>query len=292
MTKSLNICNDISINQAKYKTLADDLYYKQFGQRINWLNPKDLNEKINWLAFNTDTSLWSKLTDKYLMRQHIISKGYSNILPKLYGVWENVSEIDFETLPNKFVLKCNHDSGSVVIVNNKEKCNIDKIKKHLASFISAPFGIKTAEPHYIGIKRIIIAEELLENDSKLSDSMIEYKFWSFYGKSEYCLVCYDTTNWLNKKTGIYRINTWKLCEEKMNNHDKQVAKYIHKPKFLNEMLEIILYFTKDFPQCRVDFYETNKKVYFSEFTFTSNCGRIKNFTPDFLVELGNKIILK
>lgn len=279
------------LGQHNPKLLAEILYFELFGKQINWSNPTNLNEKINFLAFHTDTSIWTTLSDKYLVRDYLISKGLDCVLPKLYGFWKDPKTIDFNSLPDRFVLKCNHDSGSVVLVKNNELCSSDEIKGFFEKRISRPFGIISAEPHYIGIDRLVIAEEFLENTSEFSDSLVDYKFWSFNGITEYCLVCYNTMNWNNKKSGIFEVKTWKLIKDKMQNHMKFPTVDIPKPACLNEMLEIVFCLTKDFPQCRVDLYESNNKVYFGELTFTSGCGRIKNYSSEFLKELGSKINL-
>ena len=291
MKQPVNLEDRYYLGQHSPKLLAEVLYFEQFGKQINWLNPADLNEKINWLAFYTDTSIWTTLSDKYLVRDYINSKGLDYILPKLYGIWKNPKTIDLNSLPDKFVLKCNHDSGSVVKIKSKEVCNPDEIIEFFEKRISIPFGIISAEPHYLGIDKLIIAEEYLENTLEFSDSLVDYKFWSFNGITEYCLVCYNTMNWNDKKSGIFEVKTWKLLKEKMQNHTKFPTIDIPKPACLNEMLEIIYSLTKVFPQCRVDLYESNKKVYFGELTFTSGCGRIKNYSTEFLKELGSKINL-
>jgi hypothetical protein len=279
------------LGQHNPKLLSEISYSEQFGKQLNWSNPTDLNEKINWLAFHTDTSIWTTLSDKYLVRNYITSKGLNYILPKLYGIWKDPEYINFNSLPDSFVLKCNHDSGSEVSVKNKELCKTDEIKAFFQKRLSIPFGIISAEPHYLSIDRLVIAEEYLENSLEFSDSLVDYKFWSFNGITEYCLVCYNTTNWNNKKSGIFEVKTWKLLKDKMQNHTKFPTIDIPKPACLNEMLEIIFCLTKDFPQCRVDLYESNKRVYFGELTFTSGCGRIKNYSDEFLKELGSKINL-
>jgi hypothetical protein len=291
MKQPVNLEVRYYLGQHNPKLLAEVLYFEQFGKQINWLNPANLNEKINWLAFYIDTSIWTTLSDKYLVRDYINSKGFDYILPKLYGIWKNPKTIDLNRLPDKFVLKCNHDSGSVVKIKSKEVCNADEIIEYFEKRISIPFGIISAEPHYLGIDRLVIAEEYVENTLDFSDSLVDYKFWSFNGITEYCLVCYNTTNWNNKKSGIFEVKSWKLKKEKMQNHMKFPTVDIPKPACLHEMLEIVFCLTKDFPQCRVDLYESNDKVYFGELTFTSGSGRIKNYSSEFLKELGSKINL-
>ena len=111
---------------------ALSLQYKSAHHKnMNWDNPQTLDEKIMWLEAMTDTSIWSQLTDKYEVRKFIEEKGYKEILVDCYGVWNNIGEINFETLPNKFVIKCTHDSGSTHIIKDKSKANIVDICKDL-----------------------------------------------------------------------------------------------------------------------------------------------------------------
>ncbi|MBI9060146.1 MAG: hypothetical protein JEZ01_20430 [Labilibaculum sp.] len=268
------------------KKLAEILYRKKFNKSINWSTPLDINEKINWIAFNTNTSIWTEHADKYVVREYVKKKGYSNILTKLIGIWSSHDYIDFKSLPDSFVLKCNHDAGSVIVIENKSNINEYEIKNKLKTSLSSAFGIETAEPHYLKIVRKIIAEEFIINDNQISDSLIDYKFWCFHGKAAYCHVVYDKTVYKNKKTGIYSLPDWKLQENKLKN---ETSESIPKPKMLKEMIEIAESLSTSFLQCRVDLYNSNKRIYFGELTFTAGCGRINNYTDNFLVELGDKI---
>jgi hypothetical protein len=269
------------------KMLAEILYRKKFNKDINWNNPVNLNEKINWLAFNTDTSQWTSHTDKYLVREYVKRIGHAGILTKLLGVWDSPDSIDFEILPEKFVLKCNHDAGTVIVVENKNKINKNEIRNKLKVLLKLPFGIKTAEPHYLKIKRKIIAEEYIINNDPISDSLIDYKFWCFNGKASYCHVVYDKKVYENKKTDIYSLPDWKQQDNKLKN--KTFYKSLPKPQNLNEMIEVAESLSNSFMQCRVDLYYCNNQIYFGELTFTAACGRITNYTNDFLIELGEKI---
>lgn len=104
---------------------ALSLQYKaQHHEELNWDNPQTLDAKIMWLEVMTDTSIWSELTDKYNVRKYIEQKGYADNLPNCYGVWDRVEDIDYTTLPDKFVIKCTHDSGSTFIIKNKAKSKI------------------------------------------------------------------------------------------------------------------------------------------------------------------------
>ena len=101
------------------KSEANRAYKTFFNKNVDWDNPRDLIEKIYWLQFNTDTSLWTKYADKYLVRDYIKENGYNDHLPKLYGKWDNVEEIDFSKLPEKFVLKANNGCGTVLILKTE-----------------------------------------------------------------------------------------------------------------------------------------------------------------------------
>lgn len=102
-------------------SLAQEIYYGRFGKYMNLQNPRNLNEKINWLKFNSDTSIWTLLADKYRVREWLENKGLIDYLVPLYGVWEKPNEIDMAVLPNEFVLKTNNSCGTVILVENKQQ---------------------------------------------------------------------------------------------------------------------------------------------------------------------------
>ena len=175
------------------RNLANEFHKGIVGYDINWGNPRTLNEKINWLKIYSDTSTWTLLADKYKVREFVKNRVGDNVLVKLFGVWEKSEDIDFEALPNKFVLKTNHGAGTVCVVNDKSKLNTYEICQKLDSWLKLRFGYKTFEPHYLKIKPLIIAEELLENDSSFSSSLVDYKVYCFDGKPYCILVCSDRT---------------------------------------------------------------------------------------------------
>ena len=233
----------------------------------------------------TDTSIWSQLTDKYEVRKFIEKKGYKEILVDCYGVWNNIGEINFETLPNKFVIKCTHDSGSTHIIKDKSKANIVDICKDLQAKLH-PIGYTTCEPHYLSIQPRIIAEELLEERElkDLSTSMIDYKVWCFNGVPNVIFLCYDRHKDTNGHSvasyDIYDVKTWEVKREYLekdfrpNSHTK-----FPRPPKLEDMIECATNISRGFPVVRVDFYCINNKIYFGEMTFTSagaNCYYFSN----------------
>lgn len=161
--------------------IIEKSWLRDFGYPIDWEHPRDINEKIQWLIAFSDTSEWSRLADKYLVRDYVASKGYANNLTKLYGVWKRAEDIDFDALPEKFVLKCNHDSGSYFIVDKQKGFNKSEIVKKTDEFLKRKFGYQYCEPHYNRIKPLVIAEEFLEDDCNFSSSLIDYKVWCFNG---------------------------------------------------------------------------------------------------------------
>lgn len=268
-------------------------YFLRFHKRINWKNPKTLNEKILYLSIMTDTTLWTQLADKYRVRVYIEKCGYKDNLVKLYGVWENASEIDFERLPKSFVLKANHGSGEIILVKDKNKIDKNKIVEYLNKEISKPYGAFESGKHYQRIKPCIIAEELLINDEisqKYSTSIIDYKIWCFNGVAHYIGVYCNRDK--NGYDFLYYDINWNDCPEyivptKRNRRYKVIPKPIH----LSEMISMAETLSKPFPCVRVDLYNIGGKIYFGEMTFTSHGGMMVNYTNYFLNKAGDLIDL-
>lgn len=259
----------------------------------NFRHPKDLNEKINYLKFYGDTSKWPMLTDKYAVRKYIESLGLKNILVKLYGKWDSVDDIDWELLPNQFVMKCNNGSGDVIICHDKSKLDIEATKKYFRKILSQTFGIVSGEPHYSQIPPCIIAEELLDNSTQPcnSSSIIDYKIWCFNGKPYNIFCCYNRKKY-NTNIGCYDLN-WKYHPEYsvFTHHYKKSPHLLPKPTCLKQMLDIAQKLSMGFPILRVDLYEVNGKVYFGELTFTSQSGCMDYFTQEYLIQMGNQVKL-
>ena len=122
--------------------LASKRYKDAMGKELDWDSPKDLNEKINWMKFNTDLSEWTRLSDKYRVREYLKERNREDLLVKLYGVWDNADDIDFDALPNQFVLKSNHGCGTVILV--KDKNSIDKLTVRKQMLLRRPPGASSA----------------------------------------------------------------------------------------------------------------------------------------------------
>lgn len=280
-------------NYGTSRKFADYLYKRCFGRRINWENPEDLNQWINKIAFDSDTSNWPRLADKYGVRDYVIEKGFKDSLVHLLGRWETPDLLSFEDLPDRFVLKMNNGSGDVKIVENKNEENLNEIKDHFRKYFSIPFGKTSAEPHYLSIKPCIIAEELLEvsNQDIKSSSLIDYKFWCFNGRPVSCMVCKDRTKECFTLDLYTADENWIRIDDGNVNFDKQHLKAttpLPKPKQLNKMLGMVSELSKGLPQARIDLYNVGGKIYFGEITMTSFAGRMKYFSDAYLIKLGDE----
>lgn len=265
--------------------LARVLYRETFGNNI------DTNDSINGviykLAYQSNIDEWSKLADKIEVREYVKKKGFSEILVPIYKQWSNANDIDFNSLPNTFVLKCNHDNGSSIVIHDKFSVDMAFIKKFYTSKLKRTFGINTAEPHYRNIVPCVFAEEYLVNDNPVSDVVISYKFFSSFGNATYCQVVYDSGLFNRQRSIIYNVEQWKRCQGYIVKREGHVN--IPRPKTLNKMLSVVEGLSADLPFCRVDLYELGERVYFSEITLMPSCGRIANFSRNFQTILGQSV---
>lgn len=269
-------------------------YRKAMGKELDLNNPKDLNEKIQWLKLYSDTSKWSDLADKYKIRKYVEQCGLRYMLNDLYAVWKSPEDIDFEKLPKQFVLKTNNGSGDVIVVKDKSIIDEALIREELKQYLNRRFGVLSAEPHYLKIEPLIICEKYLKESSSLSSSLIDYKFYCHYGKVIALMVCFDRTIGVHAEKVIYDIEFWKPMYEYVKSEYKSsdTMKSIPKPKSLSEMLDAASILSKEFPLVRVDFYEIEGKPVFGEMTFTSDAGCIKYLTEEFLLKIGQMVDLK
>lgn len=283
----LHILSPIQVAKLKY-------YYK-FHRLPDFQNPKDLNEKINWMKFYGDTSQWADLADKYKVREYIASKGLEDILVKLYGKWNNANDIDWDSLPNEFVLKVNNGCGDVLICRDKNNLDKAKVIGKYNSLVSMKYGDVTGEPHYAEIKPCIIAEELLDISKQAitSSSLIDYKVWCLNGKPYLTWCAWNRRGACGADCGVYDYD-WNYRPEYsiFNEHYCESKTRIPKPSNLNKLYEVASKLSEGFPILRVDLYEVDGNIYFGELTFTSLGGFMDYFTPEILLEMGNKVKLK
>lgn len=252
--------------EEKMKTVAS-IYKKRIGRKLDWDNLKTYTEKMQWEKLFDENPLKVILSDKYLVRKWVADKIGNEYLIPLLGQWENPSIIDFDKLPNQFVLKTNCGSGDVIIIKDKEKLSShDKsvIRAKLRYYMNYDFGITSYELHYSKIKPCIIAEKYIESgESDLPD----YKFFCFDGIPYYCWV--DKGRYTNHSRHVYDTN-WNFQKWNQVYEIRNIG--IPKPENFETMLNIARKLSEGFSHVRVDLYNLNGKIYFGEMTFTNGSG--------------------
>lgn len=285
-----NNYKQIHLGETNPKVLAEKLYYNCMHQQLDWQHPQDLNAKIQWLKFYGDTTLWPLCADKYRVREFIQERGLDNILVKLYGKWDKAEDIEWDKLPDQFVMKVNNGSGDVLICQDKSKLNKKEVVKKFNQLLGLKFWYKFAEPHYSKIPPCIIAEELLVNDyPEYSSSLVDYKIWAFDGKPECIYVCANRSKG-TMQSSMYDLE-WNLIEGATAGPHKDDKVLLPKPKHLDEMLRCASILSRGFPEMRVDLYESSNKVYFGELTLSGKGGYMDSISREMLYYLGSKTIL-
>lgn len=271
------------------RIIPNQINKRVFGKGVNWENPTGLIEKIYWLQLYSDTSLWTKCADKYSVREYVKEKGCEDSLNILYGKWDNANDIDWELLPEKFVLKTNNSCGKVILVKDKKNLNIPQTIKKLNSWLTIKYGYKDAQFHYTKIKPCIIAEELFENKSAPDQSLVDYKIWCFHGVPECVLIVYNRTK-ENYYLSLYDLEWNNISDKGFNPDNKHYSGVdVQKPKSFEQMIEYAKKLSEGFPEVRVDFYDIDGKAVFGEMTFTTGFGY---FSDEYYEYLGSKIDLR
>jgi len=263
------------IPESKYPELLCDWYFENTGKNLNLEHPRTYNEKIQWLKLYDTTPLKTRLSDKYLVRQWVADKiGEKHLIP-LLGVWDSFDEINFDTLPNRFVLKANHGCGWLVIVKNKLKFNVMDVKRKFNTWMNTNFAYCVGlELQYRDIEPKIIAEQYLEDES---GGLADYKFYCFEGKP-YCIEYFINRFEKGGYKAIMYDMDWKPTGWTVDAHHES-GSIKKRPENLNEMIDIATILCNGFHHVRIDFYSVNGQVYFGEMTFTSASG-LEHFEPE------------
>ena len=251
------------------KLIPDKLYLKLYyrikmGTKLNLKNPTTLNEKIQYLKLFNRKPIYTKLADKYEVREYIKNKLGEEYLIPLLGVYDQFDEIDFDKLPNEFVIKCNHDSASVIVCKDKKKLNLFESRRKIVSSLNSNYYDGWREWAYKNIKPRIIVEKYMEDNT--NHELIDYKFYCSNGVCNYVMTC---SNRINGDTKFYYFDKeWNLMKKMSNDGIKLEGNCpIAKPKNLSKMFEIASKLSFKIPFVRIDLYNINGKIYFGEFTF-------------------------
>ena len=264
------------------------IYVRKKRRIPNIFFPKDYSEFIFKDIFFRNNDDKFILADKYRVREIIKQKGLEKILPELYGVWENASDINFNKLPKKFVLKTNHSCATNIICTDKSKLNILAVKENLNLWMKSKHPI-FFETHYDKILPVIICEELI-SDNK-GDYPIDYKIHCTNGKPVFIQCCYERTKNSAGKRIILDTN-WEDLNFVSKNDYHFKNETIEKPKHLTDMLKFASILSEDLKYARIDFYDTEDQVFFSEITLTPMGGFLSYFTQEALNYMGKAIRLK
>lgn len=247
------------------KTYLRLFYFATTWKMINFKNPKWFCEKQQWLKVNDRHPEYRGLVDKLAVRNHIDKiLGEGHVFP-LLGYWESFDEIDFSKLPNQFVLKCNHDSGSTKVIKDKSTLteeDFKTLKKLYTKRLKKDYFYAGREYPYKGIKPYIIAEQLMTDEKDPGKSIEDYKFFCFNGVPKIMFVATDRST--DCRFDFYDMDFNHL--DLYNIHPNS-DKVIEKPEMFEEMKEIAAKLSKGMKFVRIDLYELNGKIYFGEYTF-------------------------
>lgn len=260
------------------------MYYKHFHAFPDFQNPQTFNEKLQWLKLYDRRPEYTIMVDKYAVKMYVANKiGEEYIIPTL-GVWDSFDEIDFDKLPDQFVLKCTHDSHSVIICKDRSKFDIDTARTRINSGLKRNFFYYGREWPYKNVLPRIIAEKYME-DAKVRE-LRDYKIYTFNGKAKFCMINTDrgtntradyfdeSYNWLDFTWGYPHAD---VKPEKPANYEK--------------MFELAEKLAKGTATLRVDFYEVNGQVYFGELTFFDASGFDKIIPESYDLKFGSWIKL-
>ena len=268
------IANKGYLNFISDKFFLQIVYWARTGNKLNLDSPKTFNEKLQWIKLYDRRPEYTMMVDKYKVREYIANKLGKEYLIPLLGVWDDPDEIDFDALPDQFVLKCNHNSGlGMCICKDKSKLDIQKVKEELRKGLKQDYYLTGREWPYKNVPRKIICEKYMVDESGYE--LKDYKFYCFNGKVR--LVMINSDRMSNEKTkadyfdeDFTHLNfTWgyenaKVTPQKPNNFENM--------KILAEKL------ANRIPQVRVDFYQTPAGIYFGEMTFFDGSG-FDRFNP-------------
>ena len=257
------------------KLYLEILYKKIFNRELDLKNPKTFNEKLQWLKLYNRNPKYTELVDKYEVKKYIKDLiGEEYIIPTL-GIYDKFNEIDFDKLPNQFVIKCTHDSGSIIICRDKNKLNLKDAKKKIEKALKKNFFYGGREWPYKNVKPRIIIEKFMQNGEE--ESLKDYKFYCFNGTPKFLYVSEGMENHETAKVSFFDMNL-EFTDFHRDDY-KQMDKKPDKPVNFEEMKKLVAKLSKNIPFLRVDLYEINRKVYFSEFTF-SPCSGFMPFNPE------------
>ena len=282
------------LTRGYFNWMSDDkylklMYYGCFGKELNLERPVSYNEKLQWLKLHDRNQVYTKLVDKYEVREHIAKEIGEEYLIPLIGVWDNFDDIDFSKLPNQFVLKCTHDSGGIVICKDKNNLNINKVRKKINKSLKRKYYYLYREWPYKNVKPRIIAEKYMSecvNVLEENDVLTDYKFFCFNGVPKIMYISKDKAK--IPYTDFFDMDFNRLQIKMRDPNSPSLPK---RPQEFEEMKTMATKLSKAFPHIRIDFYTINHKIYVGELTLF-HCGGFASISPnEWNIKLGEWIDL-
>lgn len=262
-----------------YNSISDEQFLKKqwktfFNTELNLKNPQSFNEKLQWLKIYDRNPQYTQMVDKYEAKKYVSNIiGEEYIIPTL-GIYNSFEEIDFNKLPNQFVIKCTHDSGGLVIIKDKKNMDIKEVEKKINKCLKRNYYYGSREWVYKNVKPRIIIEKYMEDNNSI---MRDYKFFCFNGEPKLMYLSEGLENHETARMSFYDMD-FNLIDCKRKDY-KQLDYTPKKPKTFEQMKEFASILSKDIPHVRVDWYEINGKLYFGELTFFTCSGFIP-FEPE------------
>ncbi len=257
-------------------------YRMNMKKILNLKNPETFNEKLQWIKLYDHNPEYTRIVDKHEFKNYITEKlGSEYVIPTI-GKWDNFDDIDFDKLPEKFVLKCNHDSGGIIICKDKAKLDIEAARKIINRCLKRNYFWGNREWPYKNVKPCIIAEEYLD----LPEGLTEYKLFSFNGRAEIILVCKGIAHTPSRTNTFFDRDFNKLPIQSLlpNQEEEEI-----KPAEYEQLLAIADKLSEGIPQVRVDFYIFEGQVYVGEMTFFHNSGMCKINPEEWDKKMGDMI---
>ena len=270
---------------ATYLKIMNHVY---MGKTLNLKNPQTFNEKLQWLKLHDRKPEYTMMVDKYEAKKYVAGIiGKEHIIPTL-GVWDSFDEINFDELPNQFVLKCTHDSGGLIICRDKTKLNIEEARRKITACLKQRYYWIGREWPYKNVKPRIIAEKYMESEG--DEELTDYKWFCFNGVPQFLYISHGLAKHDTATIDFYDMNHKRMPFKRTDYKSSTVD--APKPSKYDEMVDIAKKLAEGIPFVRIDLYEINGEVYFSEITFCPCAGWLPFDPPEWDLKLGEYIDLE
>lgn len=257
-------------------------YLINFGKKPNFKEPRTFNEKMNWLKLHDQKDIYTTMADKYAAKAFVAELIGGKYIVRNYGVYNRWEDIDFSSLPDKFVIKGTHDSGGAFVCKDKKSFDFKKVERRIKHNLKINYFYPMREWPYKNIKPRIIVDQLLDDGS--GHELRDYKFWCFNGKPVYM---YVTNKGKVIKENFYDMDFKSVTID--HGFDRTIPEYVIPAEF-ELMKSLAAKLCAGIPFVRVDFFDVNGKVYFGEFTFF-DWGGMRPFRDDWDLKLGSLLVL-